>query len=156
LGVPGSESGRNKRYCLLQNIRTYSGTHPASYSMGTEVLCRGIKRPGRGVSSSPPSPVIYAFMAWIRRTTLQVVVTLFVRYMALSYSHNICIFLSIRDFLLDSVFTYYDIHYYPFFLSLTSYLPTHGKCRGLLLHLIKFSDTNTQSVGLSGRVIGPS
>jgi hypothetical protein len=29
--------------------------HPASYSMGTEVLCRRVKLPGREVNSSPPS-----------------------------------------------------------------------------------------------------
>ena len=37
---------------------------------------------------------------------------------------------------------------YPFFLSLIL-IPTHCKCRGLLLHLITFNDTqiNTNTIG---------
>ena len=29
---------RNKRLCVLRNVETYSGTYPASYSVGTESL----------------------------------------------------------------------------------------------------------------------
>jgi hypothetical protein len=44
-GVPfmaGAES-----FCLRHRIQTGSGAHPASYSMGTEALFSGVKRPGR-------------------------------------------------------------------------------------------------------------
>ena len=36
-------------------VQTGPGAHPASYTMGTGSLSRGVKRPGRGVDYPPPS-----------------------------------------------------------------------------------------------------
>ena len=42
-------------FSLLQNIQTGSGAHPASYSMGSGVLTRGLKQPWREVNRPSPS-----------------------------------------------------------------------------------------------------
>ena len=42
-------------FSVLQNIQTGSGAHPASYSMGSGVLTRGLKQPEREVYYSSPS-----------------------------------------------------------------------------------------------------
>jgi hypothetical protein len=39
------------------SVQTGPGTHPASYTMGTRSLSRGVKRPGRGVHRPPASKV---------------------------------------------------------------------------------------------------
>ena len=36
-------------------VQTGPGAHPASYTMGTVSVSRGVKRPGRGVNHPPPS-----------------------------------------------------------------------------------------------------
>jgi hypothetical protein len=41
---------RFERYSL----HTGPGTHPATYTMGTESPSRGLKRPGRGENHPPP------------------------------------------------------------------------------------------------------
>ena len=38
----------------LQNIQTGHEAHPPSYSMGTGILLRGVKRPGRDVNHALP------------------------------------------------------------------------------------------------------
>ena len=43
----GSNSYRNNQYCLLQNVDTSSGVHPASYSIVVGVNFPEVKRPGR-------------------------------------------------------------------------------------------------------------
>ena len=87
--------------------------HLASYSMGTEVLCRGIKRPGPEVNSSPPSSAAvkndwsYTSIPPIRLpgvdtdTYFTVVVAPIVGYVASSYSHYMYLFSSITDVLLN-------------------------------------------------------
>ena len=40
-------------FCLLENVQTGSGAHPASCSVGTVAVCPEVKRPGREVSGSP-------------------------------------------------------------------------------------------------------
>jgi hypothetical protein len=42
-------------FCVPQNIRTVSGAHPASYSVGTGFFFLGVNRPWREVDHSPPS-----------------------------------------------------------------------------------------------------
>jgi hypothetical protein len=42
-------------FALLQKVQTDSGAHLASYTMGTGVLSRGVKRPDHDVYHSPPS-----------------------------------------------------------------------------------------------------
>jgi hypothetical protein len=40
---------------LLPNVQTSSAAHPASYSVGTGVLSRGVKQQEREVNHSPSS-----------------------------------------------------------------------------------------------------
>lgn len=40
---------------MFPNIQRVSGAHTAYYALGTKVLFRGVKRPGREVYHSPPS-----------------------------------------------------------------------------------------------------
>ena len=42
-------------FSLLQNLQTGSAAHPVSYSLGTGVLSRGVKRPGRYINHSSSS-----------------------------------------------------------------------------------------------------
>jgi hypothetical protein len=39
------KEGRKEIFCCLQNVQTGPGAHTASYLIGTEVLCPGVKRP---------------------------------------------------------------------------------------------------------------
>jgi hypothetical protein len=69
---------RTRYFPVLQNVQAGSGTHPASYSVGTGFF-RGVKRPGSDVDRSPPSSAevknrygsacipVYVFMSWIGR-----------------------------------------------------------------------------------------
>jgi hypothetical protein len=43
------------RFCLLHRARTSSGTHLASYPMGTGVISLEVKRAGREANRSPVS-----------------------------------------------------------------------------------------------------
>jgi hypothetical protein len=43
------------RFSLRHNVQTGSGTHPASYAMGTRVISSGEKRPRHEADHSPPS-----------------------------------------------------------------------------------------------------
>ena len=52
--VRGLHPVRGRDFSLLQNIQTGSGTHPASYLMGTWYLSQGLKRSGCEVNHSPP------------------------------------------------------------------------------------------------------
>ena len=52
--VWGSNSGRRKSFLYLKNVQTSSGTHPASYSVGTRVF-PGVKQAGHEVNDLPPS-----------------------------------------------------------------------------------------------------
>jgi hypothetical protein len=47
--VRGSNASRGKRFYLLNNVQTGSGTHPASYSMDTGGFSPVVKRQGRDV-----------------------------------------------------------------------------------------------------------
>jgi hypothetical protein len=42
-------------FCLLQNVQTNCGAHPASYSMLTTVLSQGVNQLGREVDHLLPS-----------------------------------------------------------------------------------------------------
>lgn len=44
-------------FCLLQNIQTSSGAHPAPYSLGNGVFF-GVMQPGCEVTFLPPSSVV--------------------------------------------------------------------------------------------------
>jgi hypothetical protein len=44
-----------KKFFSSRKVQTGSGAHPASYSMDTGILFRGIQRPGREADHSPPS-----------------------------------------------------------------------------------------------------
>jgi hypothetical protein len=44
-----------KDFCLCHNVQTGSGAHPASYPMGTRVLCSGVKCLRPEASRTPPS-----------------------------------------------------------------------------------------------------
>jgi hypothetical protein len=52
--IRGSIPGRGKRF-LLHYVQTCSGTHPASYTMGTDSHFLGVKRQGREADHSHPS-----------------------------------------------------------------------------------------------------
>jgi hypothetical protein len=54
-GQPEFDSRQGQHFSLLQNGHTGSGTHPASYIMGTGSCSLGVKRPGREAYRSPPS-----------------------------------------------------------------------------------------------------
>jgi hypothetical protein len=47
--------GREKRFCILYNVQTVSRFHPASFTMGTEIISLGVKRQGREADQLPPS-----------------------------------------------------------------------------------------------------
>jgi hypothetical protein len=62
-------------FSLLHRLQTGSGTHPASYPVGTGALSPAVKRSGRETDHSPPcsaevkmrgaiSTPHYVFMAW--------------------------------------------------------------------------------------------
>jgi hypothetical protein len=51
----GSVPGRGTDFSILHSAHTGSGSHPASYPMGTGALFLGIKRPGTEADHSPPS-----------------------------------------------------------------------------------------------------
>jgi hypothetical protein len=51
----GSNSFREKRFSLLQNIQTSCVAHPTFHSVDTGVLSLEVKRPRREVNLSPPS-----------------------------------------------------------------------------------------------------
>jgi hypothetical protein len=60
---------------LLQNVQTGTWAHPASYSMDTEVLSRGVNLtahlhlvPRLRMSGAVPLLTLCAFMAWTRKT----------------------------------------------------------------------------------------
>jgi hypothetical protein len=55
LDVPWFESRQRQEILSSPKLSDLLWDHPASYSMGTEVLCRGVKRSGREVNRSPPS-----------------------------------------------------------------------------------------------------
>jgi hypothetical protein len=44
-----------ENFSLHHRVKTGSGTHPASYSIGTRVSFPGVRRPGRESDHSPPS-----------------------------------------------------------------------------------------------------
>jgi hypothetical protein len=44
-------------FSLHHRVQNGSGTHPASYPMGTRALSLWVKRPGREADHSPPSSV---------------------------------------------------------------------------------------------------
>jgi len=44
-----------KSFSLRHRVQTGSGAHSATYPMGTEALCLGVKWPGREADHSPPS-----------------------------------------------------------------------------------------------------
>ena len=50
-----SRSRRDKKLSLPGTVQTGSGAHPASYSMGTVVLSRVVKRSGREIDHAPAS-----------------------------------------------------------------------------------------------------
>jgi hypothetical protein len=54
MDVPWFES-RQRLEMSLSKLPEILWDHPAFYSMGFEVLCRGVKRPGREVNSLSPS-----------------------------------------------------------------------------------------------------
>lgn len=49
------ESQLGQEIFFLQNFQTDSGNHSVSYSIGTRVLSRELKRTGHEVDNSPPS-----------------------------------------------------------------------------------------------------
>jgi len=53
--VPGFQTQRTRDFLFSVTVQISPGTHPASYTMGTTIICRGVKRRGRGVGHSPPS-----------------------------------------------------------------------------------------------------
>jgi hypothetical protein len=59
-------------FSLHHRVQTGSGSHPASYPMGTGAVSLGIKRPGRKVDHSPPSSAEVK-NAWSYTSTLQYV-----------------------------------------------------------------------------------
>ena len=55
LDVPWFESRQRIEILSSPKLLDLLWDHPASYSMGTEVLCPSVKLPGCEVNSSPPS-----------------------------------------------------------------------------------------------------
>jgi hypothetical protein len=53
--IGGSSPGRGWEFFLHHCVQTGSGTHPASYPVGTRSSFLGVKRPGREADHSPPS-----------------------------------------------------------------------------------------------------
>ena len=51
LMIWGSNPGRARDLCPLQNVKTHCGAHPASYSFGTGVLSQGQNRQGMWLTS---------------------------------------------------------------------------------------------------------
>jgi hypothetical protein len=74
LSIPGR--GNDGNFCLRYRVQTGSGSHPASFLMGTEDSLPGVKPPEREVDHSPSSIAEvkdawshasihqYVFMAW--------------------------------------------------------------------------------------------
>ena len=58
---PGIESRWGTSFSVPVQIGP--GAHPASYTMGTESLSPGVKRPGSGVDHPSPSSALWAFVA---------------------------------------------------------------------------------------------
>jgi hypothetical protein len=46
---------RVKRFSLLHSVKTGSGAHPASCTVGAVAFCLGVKLPRREADHSPPS-----------------------------------------------------------------------------------------------------
>jgi hypothetical protein len=62
--IGGSSPGRGYRNFSHHRVQTGSGTHPASYPVGTKRSFPGVKRPGREADHSLPSST--AFTTWCR------------------------------------------------------------------------------------------
>jgi len=53
--MPGVPVRQEQKIFLLYTVQTGSGAHPTWYSVGVDVLSRGLWRPGLEVGHSPPS-----------------------------------------------------------------------------------------------------